>query len=60
MLIVVKAGGRILEEGLPLDVAADIKRVTEENQVIFVHGGGVEVTEIAQKLGKEQRFVLAR
>jgi acetylglutamate/LysW-gamma-L-alpha-aminoadipate kinase len=59
MLIVVKAGGRILEEGLPLDVAADIKKVTEENQVIFVHGGGVEVTEIAQKLGKEQRFVVS-
>lgn len=54
-----KAGGKILEEGLPIDVAMDIKNVAGGNQVIFVHGGGVEVTEIAEKLGKEQRFVVS-
>jgi len=59
MLIVAKAGGRVLEKGLPPEVAMDIRKVAEENQVIFVHGGGVEVTEIAQKLGKEQRFVVS-
>jgi acetylglutamate/LysW-gamma-L-alpha-aminoadipate kinase len=42
---------------LPQEVAIDVKAVSEKNQVIFVHGGGVEVTEIAQKLGKEQRFI---
>ncbi len=42
---------------MPQEVAIDVKAVSEKNQVIFVHGGGVEVTEIAQKLGKEQRFI---
>ncbi len=59
MLIVVKAGGRVLEKGLPSEVAMDIRRVSEGNQLLFVHGGGVEVTEIAEKLGKEQRFVVS-
>jgi len=59
MLVVVKAGGRVLENGLPPEVAADIRSVSEKNRVIFVHGGGVEVTEIAQKLGKEQRFIVS-
>lgn len=42
---------------MPQEVAIDVKAVSEKNQVIFVHGGAVEVTEIAQKLGKEQRFI---
>lgn len=44
---------------MPQEVAIDVKAVSEKNQVIFVHGGGVEVTEIAQKLGKEQRFIIS-
>jgi len=59
MLVVVKAGGRVLENGLPPEVAMDIRSVSEKNGVVFVHGGGVEVTEIAQKLGKEQRFIVS-
>lgn len=59
MLVVVKAGGRVLENGLPPEVALDIRSVSEKNRVVFVHGGGVEVTEIAQKLGKEQRFIVS-
>jgi len=59
MLVVVKAGGRVLEKGLSAEVALDLKTVAEKNRVIFVHGGGVEVTEIAQKLGKEQRFIVS-
>jgi len=59
MLVVVKAGGRVLENGLPPEVAMDIGSVSEKNNVVFVHGGGVEVTEIAQKLGKEQRFIVS-
>lgn len=59
MLVVVKAGGRVLENGLPSEVALDIRSVSEKNRVVFVHGGGVEVTEIAQKLGKEQRFIVS-
>jgi acetylglutamate/LysW-gamma-L-alpha-aminoadipate kinase len=59
LLIVAKAGGRVLEEGLPPEVAEDIKRVAEGNRLIFVHGGGIEVTEVAKRLGKEQRFVVS-
>jgi len=49
----------VLESGLPLDAATDIKTISEKNKVIFVHGGAVEVTEMAQKLGKEQRFIVS-
>ncbi len=59
MLVVVKAGGKVLEGGLRPEMVADIRALAKENKVIFVHGGGVEVTEVAQKLGKEQRFVVS-
>jgi len=49
----------VLENGLPSEAATDIKTVAENNKVIFVHGGGVEVTKIAQMLGKEQRFIVS-
>ncbi len=48
-----------MEKGLPPQIAADIRAVTENNRVLLVHGGGVEVTEIAKKLGKEQRFIVS-
>lgn len=59
MLIVAKAGGKILEEGLPQSVALDIKEVASANRFIFVHGGGIEVTEIATRLGKPQKFIVS-
>lgn len=59
MLIVVKMGGSILKEGASADLIADLKNVLVENQVVLVHGGGVEVTETASKLGKEQQFVIS-
>ena len=59
MLIVVKAGGRLLENGLPLDISKDIKGIIASNQLIFIHGGGVEVTDIASKLGKNQKFIIS-
>ncbi len=57
MLIVAKAGGRLIENGLSLDIIKDIKTVITSNKLILVHGGGVEVTDIASKLGKEQTFI---
>ena len=59
MLIVTKAGGRVLEEGLSPEVAEDICKVLKGNRFIFVHGGGIEVTELAKKLGKEQKFIVS-
>lgn len=59
MLIVAKTGGRILEEGLPRDIALDVKQVASAHRFVFVHGGGIEVTEIATKLGKPQKFIVS-
>ena len=58
MLIVVKVGGSILKE-VPPEVVSDIKNVLSDNQLVLVHGGGKGVTEIASKLGKEQKFVFS-
>jgi acetylglutamate/LysW-gamma-L-alpha-aminoadipate kinase len=59
MLLVIKIGGSILKEGASQDLVADLKDVAKDNKVILVHGGGVEVTEIASKLGKEQKFIIS-
>jgi [amino group carrier protein]-L-2-aminoadipate 6-kinase len=59
MLLVVKMGGSILKEGASTDLVTDLKGVLKENQVVLVHGGGAEVTEIAKKLGKEQQFIIS-
>ena len=58
MLIVVKIGGSILED-VPPEIITDIKNVLSEHQIVLVHGGGKGVTQIASKLGKEQKFVFS-
>ena len=58
MLIVVKVGGSILKE-VPPEIVSDIKNVLSEHQLVLVHGGGKGVTEVATKLGKEQKFVFS-
>src|SRR3990170_590644 len=59
MLIVVKMGGSILKEGASSALVSDLKGLLAENRAVLVHGGGVEVTEIAAKLGKEQKFIIS-
>jgi len=59
MLIVVKVGGSILKGETSPELVSDIKNVLSKNRVVLVHGGGIEVTEIASKLGKEQEFVVS-
>ena len=59
MLIVIKMGGSILKEGASTDLVADLKAVLAENKVVLAHGGGAEVTEIASKLGKQQKFIMS-
>jgi acetylglutamate/LysW-gamma-L-alpha-aminoadipate kinase len=59
MLLVVKMGGSILKEGASGDLVSDLKGLLSANKVVLVHGGGVEVTEIASKLGKEQKFIVS-
>jgi len=59
MLIMVKVGGTTLKGESTSELFFDLKNILSENRVVFVHGGGVEVTEIASKLGKEQEFVVS-
>ncbi|MEM1515494.1 MAG: [LysW]-aminoadipate/[LysW]-glutamate kinase [Candidatus Bathyarchaeia archaeon] len=58
-MIVLKIGGDIFRSGLSENLAKDIKRVieTKGEEIVIVHGGGDEVTEVAEKLGKKQIFV---
>ena len=59
MLLVIKMGGSILKEGASSDLVSDLKEVAKQHKVVLVHGGGAEVTEIAAKLGKEQKFIMS-
>ncbi len=59
MLFVVKIGGSILRDGAAYGLVSDLKELTRENQLVLVHGGGVEVTETASKLGIEQKFIVS-
>ena len=56
-MIVLKTGGDIFEKGLKETLSDDIKKVLEREQLVIVHGGGDEVTKIAERLGKEQVFI---
>lgn len=57
-MIVIKIGGSVVD-GLHESTVPDLKDVLSNEKVILVHGGGKEVTSIAEKLGKEQRFVVS-
>lgn len=59
MLLVVKMGGSILKKGASSELISDLKGLAKENRIVLIHGGGVEVTEIAAKLGKEQKFIVS-
>ncbi len=59
MRIVIKLGGDMVKGQFPAGLLADLKKLGPAHQLILVHGGGDVVTEIATKLGKEQRFVVS-
>src|ERR671922_197733 len=44
--------------GIPTTLA-DIKAISGKEKLVFVHGGGKEVTSTATKLGKEQKFIVS-
>ncbi len=48
-----------MKEGVPEALLADAVALAPSNQIVLVHGGGDVVTEIATKLGKEQRFIVS-
>src|ERR671939_130669 len=57
-MIVVKIGGSIVD-GLHFTTIEDIKNIIKRDRLVLVHGGGNEVTNIAAKLGKEQKFIIS-
>jgi acetylglutamate/LysW-gamma-L-alpha-aminoadipate kinase len=57
-MIVIKIGGSVVD-GLHPSALADIKAVAEKDKLVFVHGGGKDVTATATKLGKEQKFIVS-
>jgi len=59
MRAVVKLGGDIVKGEIPPEFMADLKKLVQTNQVVLVYCEGEAATEIATKLGKEQRFVVS-
>lgn len=56
--MVVKIGGKLVSQAVP-GIASDLEVVRGTSEVVVVHGGGLKVTEIAEKLGKKPRFVVS-
>lgn len=60
MKLVVKIGGDLLKGDKPnVSLIDDLREFSRGGSLIIVHGGGDRVTEIATKLGKEQKFVVS-
>jgi len=57
-MITIKIGGSVVD-GLHPSIIADLKKVSEKEKIILVHGGGKEVTKISEALGKEQKFIVS-
>jgi len=57
-MITIKIGGSVVDNLHPSTIP-DIKKVSEREGVIIVHGGGKEVTKISKQLGKEPKFVVS-
>jgi acetylglutamate/LysW-gamma-L-alpha-aminoadipate kinase len=58
-MIVIKIGGSLVSYGLHSFSVPDLREIANHEEIIIVHGGGKEVTNIATKLGKEQRFIVS-
>jgi acetylglutamate/LysW-gamma-L-alpha-aminoadipate kinase len=55
-MITIKIGGSVVDNLHPTTIS-DIKKVSESEGIIIVHGGGKEVTKVCEQLGKEPKFV---
>ena len=55
-MITIKIGGSVVDN-LHSSTIADIKKVSQSEGIILVHGGGKEVTKVCEQLGKEPKFV---
>ncbi len=59
MVIVTKIGGRVIDAIFSAEALRDFERVWRESPTVLVHGGGDTVTQVAEKLGVRQKFVVS-
>ncbi len=57
---VIKVGGSLLQGDQFRDWVKSIAQVVRKHPTLLVHGGGKEITTLAEKLGVESRFVDGR
>jgi len=57
-MIVIKFGGSVLYELHP-SIIEDLHQISQNEKIVLIHGGGNEVTNMATKLGKEQKFIVS-
>ena len=55
-MITIKIGGSVVDDLHPTTIS-DIKKISENEGVVIVHGGGKEVSKVCEQLGKEPKFV---
>ncbi|HIC98259.1 MAG TPA: [LysW]-aminoadipate/[LysW]-glutamate kinase [Pyrodictiaceae archaeon] len=58
MRLVIKAGGRVLEENIEA-ILEDIAKLAKNHEIVFVHGGGDIVTKYSKAMGVEPKFVVS-
>ena len=58
-MIVVKIGGSIVSDSLHNSIFADLATVLRNEKIVIVHGGGKQVTSVANKLGVQQQFIVS-
>ena len=57
-MIVIKFGGSVLNALHP-SIIEEIHQISLSEKMVLVHGGGNEVTSMATRLGKEQKFIVS-
>jgi acetylglutamate/LysW-gamma-L-alpha-aminoadipate kinase len=57
--MVIKIGGDLVKSEFPQDLLSNLRELAATEEIVLVHGGGDTVTEVATKLGKEQRFIVS-
>jgi|YelNatPaOPRAMG01_1025707.scaffolds.fasta_scaffold28755_5 acetylglutamate/LysW-gamma-L-alpha-aminoadipate kinase len=59
LIVVIKIGGRMAQRPYVQAIASDVCSLIKEHKFIVVHGGGNVVTEYAERMGVEQKFVVS-
>lgn len=59
MVIVIKIGDKVMGQAFSPEALNDLENVCRQNKSILVHGGGNTVTNIAEKLGIQQKFIIS-